>query len=251
MAIGFNHIAYEALEVCNAVSMEAVEGAVAAAGLNPGERALDIGAGNAAVAIRLSERFGLEVEAVERDWRMAELAADRIAASPAADRVRLVVGHSGEVLANRPPWRLIVVIGATEAAAPGVREAEAVFRLLRGHLAPGGFLLWGEPFWKAEPSGPFRQIIEMTNLYETHQGWQDASRRAGLEVVSARISGDDEHQHYVETMDRAVRNWAAANPHSPEAPGLVTRADMQRMLLEGEGARTLGFGLYLFQRPAG
>ncbi|WP_262422321.1 hypothetical protein [Brevundimonas denitrificans] len=35
MAVNFNHIAYEALEVCNAVSWDAVREAVAAAGLNP------------------------------------------------------------------------------------------------------------------------------------------------------------------------------------------------------------------------
>ncbi len=247
MPVAFNHIAYEALDVCNALSMAAVEEAVAATGLAAGARALDIGTGNAAVAIRLAERFGLEVEAVERDPQMADLAARRIAASPAGDNVTLTIGHSGDVLDRAAPWSLIVVIGATEAAAPGVREAEAVFRQLRARIAPGGWLLWGEPFWKAEPSPPFRQIIELTNLYETNQGWQDAAVRAGFEVASARVSTEAEHSHYVETMDRAVRDWAAMNPDRPETPGLIARADMQKAVFGGEAARCLGFGLYLLR----
>ena len=249
MPIAFNHIAYEPLEVCNALSMEAVERAVETTGLRPGDRALDIGTGNAAVAVRLAERFEMKVEAVERDPQMAELAARRIAASPAAGRVTLTLGHSGEVLDRSEPWPLIVVIGATEAAAPGVREAEAVFCQLRAHIAPGGWLLWGEPFWKAEPSPPFRQIIELTNLYETHDGWQKAAVRAGFEVVSARVSGEAEHSHYADTMDRAVRDWAATNPDRPETPGLIARADMQKAVLEGEAARCLGFGLYMLRNP--
>ena len=85
MAVNFNHIAYEALDVCNAVSREAVRDAVAAAGLAPGATALDLGAGNATVAIGLARDFGFRVRAVERDPLMAELAARRIAASGQSD----------------------------------------------------------------------------------------------------------------------------------------------------------------------
>ena len=67
MTITFPRIAYEALEVCNGVTMAAVEAAVARAGLAGGAEALDIGAGNAAVAIRLAEAFGLNVMAIEMD----------------------------------------------------------------------------------------------------------------------------------------------------------------------------------------
>ena len=55
MSMSFQRIAYEALEVCNGVTMAAVEAAVAAAGLPSGTLALDIGTGNAGVAIRLAE----------------------------------------------------------------------------------------------------------------------------------------------------------------------------------------------------
>lgn len=247
--IGLNHVAYERLEVCNALSMAAVEAAIVEAGLKAGDRTLDIGTGNAAVAIRLAERFGLQVTAVERDPLMAKLAARRIAESPAAARIDLRVADSGVVLAEPEPWRLIVVIGATEAASGGLREAVPVFRRLAERIEPGGFLLWGEPFWKAEPSAPLRQIVELTNRYETHEGWRAAALKAGLEVVSARISSDEEGLHYMTTMDRAVRDWVAANPEHDEVVPLTARADAQMAIWEAEGRRTLGFGLYLLRRP--
>lgn len=247
MAMNFNHIAYEALDVCNAVSWDAVREAVAAAGLKPGATALDLGAGNATVAIGLARDFGFKVRAVERDPTMADLAARNIAASGQAGRVDLLVQDSSEVLGRPPLPELITVLGATDAAAPGLRDPVAVFARLRDVVAPGGFLLWGEPFWKTEPSAPLRQIIEITNSYQTDAGWRAAAEQAGWRVVHVRHSTDEEWRTYIDTMDAAVRGWAADHPEAPEAPRLIARADMQKAMFEAEGFRVFGFGLYLLR----
>jgi SAM-dependent methyltransferase len=248
MALSFQHIAYEALSVCNAVSWDAVRNAVATAGLPPGASALDLGAGNATVAIGLARDCGLRVRAVERDPLMADLAARRIAASGQGAMVDLVVKDSSEVLGRPPLPDLITVLGATDAAAPGLRDPVAVFARLGDAVAPGGFLLWGEPFWKAEPSAPLRQIIETTNTYQTDAGWQSAARRAGWRVIQVRHSSEEEWRDYMDTMDASVRAWVAANPDAPQAPRLIARADMQKAMFETEGLRVFGFGLYLLGR---
>ena len=104
MSISYNRIAYEALEVCNGVTLQAIEGAVARTGLQPGARATDVGTGNATVAIRLAQAFGLATTAIEYDPVMAELAANRIAQSGAA--VELVVGAAAAA-ARRDVRRLL------------------------------------------------------------------------------------------------------------------------------------------------
>ena len=245
MALNFQHIAYEALDVCNAVSWEAVRDAVATAGLKPGAAALDLGAGNATVAIGLARDLGLRMRAVERDPLMAELAARRIAAAGQGENVDLVITDSSEVLGHPPLPDLITVLGATDAAAPGLRDPVAVFVRLRDSVAPGGFLLWGEPFWKAEPSAPLRQIIEITNSYQTDAGWKAAAEQAGWRVVHVRHSTDEEWRTYIDTMDASVRAWVAANPDAPQASRLIARADLQKAMFESEGFRVFGFGLYL------
>ncbi|WP_262422322.1 SAM-dependent methyltransferase [Brevundimonas denitrificans] len=183
--------------------------------------ALDLGAGNATVAIGLARDFGLKVRAVERDPVMAALASRRIAASGQGERVELLVRDSSEVLDHAPLPDLITVLGATDAAAPGLRDPVAVFARLKNAVAPGGRLLWGEPFWKAEPSAPLRQIVEMTNSYQTDAGWRTAAEQAGWRVVHVRHSTDEEWRTYIDTMDAAVRAWAAAHPEAPEAPRLI------------------------------
>jgi SAM-dependent methyltransferase len=245
MALNFQHIAYKTLDICNPVSWDAVRGAVTASGLKPGAAALDLGAGNASLAIGLARDLGLKVRAVERDPLMAELAARRIAAAGQGETVELVIRDSSEVLGRPPLPDLITVLGATDAAAPGLRDPVAVFARLRDAVAPGGFLLWGEPFWKAEPSAPLRQIIEMTNSYQTDAGWQAAAEQAGWRVIHVRHSTEEEWRIYIDTMDASVRAWVAENPDAPQAPRLLARADMQKAMFESEGFRVFGFGLYL------
>lgn len=248
MALNFNRIAYEALDVCNPVTWAAVAEALSGAGLEPGDTALDLGAGNGAVAIGMARDFGLRVRAVERDPVMAQLAAERIAASGQGALIDLVIRDSSEVLDLAPSPRLITVLGATDAAAPGLRDPVAVFARLRAATAPGGFLLWGEPFWRAEPSAALRQVIEVTNSYQTDAGWRAAAETAGWRVHHVRHSTQKEWRDYMQTMDAAVRAWAAARPEAPEGARLIARADLQKAVFEAEGARVFGFGLYLLGR---
>lgn len=242
MRTSFNLIAYRALDVCNALEMATIEAAVARTGLTAGAAALDIGCGNGAVAATLARRFGLSVTAIERDPAMAELARERTAGSGAV----VVEAGSGTVLAGLPPQDLIVVIGATEAAAAGVRDPGAVFGSLRGHLAPGGWLLWGDLFWSAEPPEPLRMLTEATNTYLTHDGWQAAAQGAGFEVVSADVSPPEVWDRYTTAMDTAARNWLAANPDAPEAHGVRASADRVKAMFDF-GRPYLGFGLYLLR----
>ena len=128
MRMSYHRIAYEALEVCNAVEMATLEAAVSRADPPPGVRALDIGSGNGAVAIRLAERFGLAVDTVELDPAMADLARRRIAASPARDRVTLHPARAGDVLAASAPYALIVALGVTEPVGAACATRRACWR---------------------------------------------------------------------------------------------------------------------------
>lgn len=246
MRINFNRIAYEALQVCNALELEAIEDAVALTGLGPGARALDIGTGNAAVAIRLAERFGLDVTAVELDPGMAGLARTRIA--EAESPVQLIEARSGEVLAAAPPFDLIVAIGTVEPAGESVRAPAAVFAGLADHLAPGGWLLWGDLTWKGEPPEPLRQVVQITNTCADDAGWRAAAETAGLAVASARMSSDAEWDHYTATMQAAAEAWLAVNPDDEAAPGVRRNADRVKLMFDF-GRPFLDFGLYLLRKP--
>lgn len=244
----YHSVAYAALEVCNPLEMVAVEAAVTRTGLPPGARALDIGTGNAAIAVRLAEAFGLEVTAVERDPPMADIARRRIAASPAADLVDLRQSGSGAVLADIAALDLIVATGTTDPAGDGQLEPAAILTALSGHLKPGGWLLWGDLIWNAEPPAPVRQAFEMVNRFTTHDGTHAAARTAGLEVVSAEISPRTAMDYYIGGADRAARAWLAEHPDAPEAAIVRAAADRVRIMFQF-GGEFVDFGLYLLRKP--
>jgi SAM-dependent methyltransferase len=237
----FHHIAYAALQVCNALEMAAIDRAVTLSGLRPGARALDIGTGNGAVAARLADRFGLSVLAVERDPAMAALARSR------APGVRVVEMTSTAALDAEGPFNLIVVIGATDPAGPGSRESETAMARLREHLSPGGCLLWGDLVWTETPPEPLRLIVEASNTYRDDAGYRRSAAAAGLDVVSAEMSSDATWDRYVAAMDAAARAWLTDHPSAPEAPAVRASADRVKAMFDF-GRAYLGFGLYLLRR---
>jgi cyclopropane fatty-acyl-phospholipid synthase-like methyltransferase len=248
MRMSFHRIAYEALEVCNAVDLDTIEAAIALTDLTPRARALDIGCGNASVSIRLAGRFGLLVEAVEIDPAIVDLARDRVASAGLDARVVLREGASPQVLTASAPYDLIVALGVIEPTGPGIRAPQAMLEGLRAHLSSGGWLLWGDMVWLDEPPGPLRQLVELNNLYTDHDGWQAAAEAAGFEVASAVLSSQDRWDRYGDTMQSAVAAWLDANPTHPDAPAIAGRAHQLKLMFDF-GRGVMGFGLYLLRNP--
>ena len=246
--MSFQRIAYEVREVCNGVELAAIEAAVARTGLGADATAIDIGTGNATVAIRLAQRFGLTVAAVELDPVMAELARSRIEAAGTGDRVSLTVARAAEMLARTEPVDLIVALGTTDVSGEGRPTPEAGFIALRRSLKSGGWLLWGDVVWRTEPPAPLRQITEATNLYTDDAGWRAAAAAAGFEVLDGRISPQDVFDAYASDSVAAARAWLEAHPEAPVAASIRLNADRVQAIMEF-GRDYIGFGLYLLRNP--
>jgi SAM-dependent methyltransferase len=233
MLVNFPRIAYAALPVCNALELDDVEAAVARTGLSSDARMLDLGCAHAGVSLALARRFGFQADAVDADGAMVDLARERIEASGLKDRVRLHHAWSGPFLRDQPAYDLIIAIGVIDPVGDGALAPEAMLHGLSHHLAAGGWLLWGDLVWKAEPPEPLRRVIEANNLYADHSGWQSAARAAGLEVVTTGLSSDETWTRYMTAMETSVTTWAAAHPDRPETPGIAARGDRLRARLSG------------------
>ena len=244
----YHSIAYAGFEVANPVALDAILALLGRTGLPEGAVALDIGAGAGGVSVALAREFGLRVQAIERYPDMAEMIRDRAEAAGVADRVAVVAEGSATVLDRLAPTDLIVALGSTEPAGPGIRSATDIFARLSDRLASSGWLLWGDLTWKGEPPEPLRQVIGATGDYATHEGWLAAAEAAGLEVVSAEIAPDADWDAFFGGADTRVRDWLDANPEDPAAPSIRRRADLSRTTF-AFGRPWLSFGLYLFRKP--
>ena len=152
-------------------------------------------------------------------------------------------------LRGAEPYDFLVSVGAS-AVVPGPPEPQAIRETLREHVRPGGLLLWSDPFWKADADPAFVAMLGPYAAYKTHAGNIEAGEAAGLELWYAGASPAHEWDDCIYSMHAAAQAWLADHPGDAEADDVRARSQMQRMTYQTFGRETLGFGLYLFRRPA-
>lgn len=241
----FTYLSYRWHSVCNPFGFDLLERTLQFAELSPGERAFDLGAGNARVAAWIAARFGLEMTAVERFAPVAALAEATADAFEGPGSLTVARAAARPFLAEAGKAKLISVIGAVNLLGETKEPAEA-FRALKAYLEPGGYLLWGDPFWKRDPS-PGLAAIFRNERYQSHAGYVAAGEAAGLTPIYAGVSSDQDWDDYSWRMNASVEAWLAENPDDPDAPAIRAQIGMMRRLYVEEAREAMGFGLYLFR----
>ena len=236
------------------VSTETLDRVLAFANIKPGAGVIDLGCGTAAMAAHVAERFGANVDAVDRSPLMIaeaekRLAGRRGAGFAAPGSVTLHCTSSVDYLSGTEPADLLIAIGAVALTA-GEQDAKTVLAGLAKFVKPGGALLWGESNWRREPSQMMRMILGPTAaVYGSHTDYIRAGEAAGLEPLFATTSTEQEWDEYAWRYSWALEKHLAAYPEDPDAAIISNRAQGWRALYVQEGREAMGFGLYLFRRP--
>jgi len=228
------------------VSPDTLDRVLALSGIERGWRVVDLGCGPGSMALHLAERYGTEVEAVDRSAIMLDLARARAAEHPAGKRLTFRQAESTDWLRDAEPCDLLVVVGAG-LLVPDAPDTAAQLAALAAKLEPGGRLLWGETFWKAEPSAMLKAGLGPTGaLYASHADYVAAGEAAGLTPLYAAVSSEQDWDEYAWRYSTAVETYAAERPDDAEAQAMRARIQGWRRLYLAEGRRVMGFGLYLF-----
>ncbi len=228
------------------VSPEMLDRVLALSGIEHDWRTVDLGCGPGAMALHLAERYGVEVEAVDRSAIMLDLARGRAAAQPAGKRLSFLQAESTDWLQTAEPCDLLMVVGAGMLV-PGAADNAAQLGALAATVKPGGRLLWGETFWKRPPSDLFRAAVgPVAALYAPHADYVAAGEAAGLTPLYAAVSSDQEWDEYAWRYSTAVETYAAQHPDDSEARAMRQRIAGWRKMYLAEGREVMGFGLYLF-----
>lgn len=231
----FNLVAYERMGLVNPVSEAAIGEALDRTDLAPGDRAAELGCGNAALALLLAER-GLQVLAVDRGAEMVELAQRRVEAANAAGQVQVRLGEAGDLAGQAAPFRLVAALGTT---------ALGDFRKLATWIAPGGWLLWGDLFFRQAPAvAPGGAGLD----YDTDEGWRARAAEAGLALNHVRVSDDADWDAHLVDLAAAVTDWIEDEPDHPARRQVESRLAAVRALYGPANRESLGFILYLFQK---
>jgi SAM-dependent methyltransferase len=246
-----NHQKYVAIahrdhDYCNPLSAAKIERMLDLLPLDSGCRVLDLGCGRAELALRIIERFGSTVVAVDHSSYMLDAARERAEWTGALGRLHLDDTDIRDFRADPETFHLTVMLDA--GGIPG--GMAGICQRLRGWTRSGGYVLIGLAYWQRKPAaelaallgGREREILDLA-------GNVQAGIEAGLVPMHAATATVDEWDEYEWKFCRSVERYAREQIDDPEAGPMVERARRWRDAYVRWGRDALGFAAYLFYRP--
>ncbi|PRY43184.1 methyltransferase family protein [Geodermatophilus tzadiensis] len=196
----------------------------------PQGRVLDLGCGSGAWLLPLvAAHPGLTGVGVDTSGPALDAARDRAAMAGVLGRVEFVQDDAATWRAG--PFDAVVCVGATHVFGGPAGTLAA----LRGHLRPGGRVLFGDGFWEAGPSPAALAGLgagpgELPDL----PGLLAEVRRAGLEPGYGHLSTRAEWDEYEWCWTGALTEWALTEaPDGDREAALEAARAHRRQWLEG------------------
>ncbi len=242
----FSAIAHRDHDYCNPISAGKVERLLDLLPLDEGSRVLDLGCGRAELSLRIIERFGSTVVAVDNSSMMLDAARERAEWTGALHKLHLDDQDIREFNADPETFHLSVYLGSG-----GIAGGMAgICAKLKGWTRAGGYILIGEGYWKQRPANEFLSLLGgADNQYTDHRGNVLAGVEAGLVPMHAAVSSDDDWDEYEWKYARSIERYAREQPEDADVPAMVERSRRWRDAYLRWGRDTLGFAAYLFYRP--
>lgn len=240
----FTTLAHAGRAILGPLDTADLDALVGALPIAPGARAVDVGCGKGELLVRLAARGATGLGIDVNPWHIRDADA-RARAAGVSDRVAWRVADARVTLLP-DGVDLVACIGATGAAggpvaAPGV---------LAARLRPGGCLVLGELFWRAEPDpddaaafgiGP-GELLDRT-------GTLARMTAPGLGIDRVTVSMDGAWARYEAAYAAAIDHWAAAHPDDPERAAFLERAAVMRTTWARWRRDTMGFLVAILRRP--
>jgi len=243
----FSAIAHRDHDYCNPISAAKIERLLDLLPLDENTRVLDLGCGRAELALRIIERFGSSVVAVDNSSPMLDAARERAEWTGALHKLHLDDIDIREFRADPETFHLTVMMGAGGIAGGMAGICGALKTWTKG----GGYVLIGEGYWRQRPHPDYLTMLGgLDTQYLDHRGNVQAGVDAGLIPMHAATSSMDEWDEYEWKYCRAIERYAREAPEDPDVPAMLERIRKWRDAYLRWGRETLGFAVYLFYRPS-
>lgn len=243
----YTAIAHESLAFMNPLAEEDVDEMIEALELEPNTHVLDLGCGKAEILLRIVERYQ-DVRATGLDHSPAVLVEARRQAELRVPESKVVLLEQDvrEYAPEPGSFDLVVSTGGVSFRG-GVGATLAV---LSGFVASGGKLLFGEGYWREDPSAEY--LVSLGAAREelkNYEGTIEAAQDVGLELKRAVASSIEDWDAYQDAWARNGERYA--EKHEGEEGVAELRewiANGRERYRELGGRETLGFALFLFER---
>ena len=233
--------------ICNPTNEEKLDRLVALLRLAPGAQVVDIACGKAEFLIRTAERYGARCLGIDLSPFFIEEAGRSIRARAPGAEVLLREMNGADFEPDEPHgFAMASCLGGSWIYGGHGGTLDALIRL----VAPGGWVITGEPYWRQEPPPEYVEACGFgSEAFGTHAGNVEAGETRGLELVHTLVSSQDDWDRYEGLQWYAASEYARSHPEDPDVPELLEKVAKERTAYLRWGRETLGWAIYLFRRP--
>ncbi|MFI7613531.1 SAM-dependent methyltransferase [Nonomuraea terrae] len=232
--------------ILNPLTPEKLATLGAAIRLRPGASVLDLCCGKGEMLATWARDHGVTGTGVDISTVFLAAARERAAELGVAGRVTFVHGDASTHVAAEPV-DVAACVGATWIG----QGTAGTVALLERSVRPGGTLLVGECFWRAEPPG--QEAVEACHArsrddFETLPGLVRLFDRLGYDVVEMVLADEDGWDRYVAAHWLNVRTWLDANPDDELAPEFRAELSREPLLYTTYQRHLLGWGVFALMK---
>jgi len=214
--------------------------------LDDASRVLDLGCGRAELPLRIIERFGSTVIAVDSSSLMLDAARERAEWTGALGKLHLDSCGVREYQADPETFHLTMMMDGLDVAG-----MPAIVEKLKGWTRSGGHVLVGLNYWKGRPAPELAALMGAREKeILDHRGNVQAGADAGLIPMHAVAASEDEWDEYQWKLCRSVERYAREQPEDADVLEMIEHSRRLRDAYLRWGRDGLGFAAYLFYRPA-
>jgi len=233
--------------ICNPISREKLDTLVQLLQLPSSAAVLDIACGKGEFLVRLAETYGVSGFGIDISPHFIRDARERLKTRVPQSGIIFQEMDGAAFVPDAPrSFSLASCFGASWVFGGHAATLDALNRF----VAPGGWIVVGEPFWLQEPTEEYLKTSGLTRTsFATHAENAAAGERRGLELAYSLVSSKDDWDRYEGLQWYSVSEYARAHPEDPDLPEIVERVDKERSLFLGWGRDTLGWAIYVFSLP--
>ena len=228
----YTRIAHDGMAIMNPIPASKLDEVLALLDLPARGRVVDLGCGKGDLLRRVAARYDVDAVGIDRDPKL-------LAEAPPG--INVIVADIETWNRGRGAFDLVASVGSP-----------AQLASLASLVRPGGLVLYGDGYWRREPSQEYLEALGATrDDLEEYAGTIRRATELGLTPVYAVTASVDDFDRYEWSWSLNGERFAAEHP---EEPGVGEFLDWirggRRRYVELGGRDTLGFGLFLF-RAAG
>ena len=232
--------------ICNPTSGEKLGHLVEQLQLPTGARVIDIACGKGEFLIRLAETYGVNCLGIDLSpFYIAEARKQLDLRAPEAE----VTFREMDGAKFEPEEPHSFTVASCLGASWIYGGHDGTLNALTRMVAPGGWVVTGEPYWLQEPCEEYLKVLGLPKeAFGTHISNVEVGEGQGLTLVHTLVSNSDDWDRYEGLQWSASDEHARAHSEDSDLPEIMRRVGEEKAAYLRWGRDTLGWAIYVFRR---